>query len=103
MVALAILAPAIVAFLALQVAAFFTLFPKHQNGFVQPKHAPGVKVADHARHDLPKIRMGERTSDLTSGVNFVSRFRGTLAGLNFETVRPSPLALESPTARRSRC
>jgi hypothetical protein len=51
---------------------FFTLFPKNQNGFQQPKHAKGVKVVDYARHDLPKIRMGERTNDLTSGVHFVS-------------------------------
>jgi hypothetical protein len=57
---------------SLVVEGFFTLFPKNQNGFQQPKHAPGVKVVDFARHDLPRIRMGERTVDLTSGVNFVS-------------------------------
>ena len=53
-------------------ALFESLFPNNRNGFVQPKHAPGVEVADFARHDLPRIRMGERTLDLTSGVNFVS-------------------------------
>lgn len=50
----------------------FSLFPKA--GFVPPKHAPGVEVVDFARHDLPKIRMGERTNDLTSGVHFVSSY-----------------------------
>ena len=53
-------------------ALFERLFPDNSNGFVQPKHAPGVQVADFAKHDLPKIRMSERTVDLTSGVNFVS-------------------------------
>lgn len=57
---------------AVDVASGFVLFPNHQNGFQQPKHAPGVEVADYARHDLPPVRMGERTIDLMSGIHFVS-------------------------------
>ena len=57
---------------AFSLGSLGSLFPGNKNAFVQPKHAPGVKVADYARHDLPRIRMGERTIDLTSGVNFVS-------------------------------
>ena len=55
----------------------FSLFSSSKEStFVQPKHAPGVTVADFARHDLPKLRMGERTNDLTSGVHFVSSCLG---------------------------
>lgn len=54
----------------LEVGLGFSLFGSKFE-FKQPKHAPGVVVADHARHDLPPIRMGERVLDLTSGVNFV--------------------------------
>jgi len=61
----------------IHIHGFFSLFPGHANGFVQPKHAPGVKVVDNARHDLPKVRMGERVIDLTSAVHFDNLMQDT--------------------------
>ena len=36
----------------------------------RPAHAPGVEVVDHARHDLPPVRINERVIELMSGLHF---------------------------------
>jgi len=80
-------------------AAAFSIFPgKGNSGFVAPKHAKGVNVVDFARHDLPKVRMGERTIDLMSGIHFVSLFStpGTVTSSNLlEEARWGRLDLSS--------
>jgi hypothetical protein len=51
--------------------------PRRKSTFKQPKHAAGVKVVDYARHDLPPLLMGERVTDLTSGVHFDNLLQDT--------------------------
>ena len=55
----------IVLFLSLTLALVHAFsFTRSKSSFVQPQHAPGVEVADFARHDLPPVAMGERCIDL---------------------------------------
>lgn len=61
--------------LVLPAAAF--LFRKPQGNFKQPKHAEGIVVADHARHDLPPVRLNERVIDLMSGSHFDNLLQDT--------------------------
>lgn len=56
--------------------------------FDPPTHAPGVRVADFAKKDLPSVRLNERVVDLMSGMHFDNLLQDTPGEL-----RPPSLVL----------